>query len=235
MEKERSKAREQEAFTSRYTLVGVQEQLEQTLERVKMLEQERDAFKALAKHEEDIEKIAAEGRLPLPPTGPDAEDDEFASPKKKARISSVSVADITSSASSEAELDELTMLWQWEKHRAERALEQVDFLQAECELQCCSCAKIHRKEAAASGPRRKRPESVKIADASDLVILSEDTPAPLPTTITSPSGRKSKTDMLRAEEKSKPTLTASHGSVATRPLKCGALDRANFLETETEV
>ncbi|KAH8906805.1 hypothetical protein BR93DRAFT_978335 [Coniochaeta sp. PMI_546] len=205
VEKERSKAREQEAFTSRYSLVGVQEQLEQTLERVKMLEQERDAFKALAKNEEDIAKLAAEGRLPLPSTGPDADDNEFASPKKKSRISSVSILDIKSSASSEAEIDELTMLWQWEKHRAERALEQVEFLQAECELKCCSCAKIHRQEAAAStsSPRRKRPEPLRITDASDLVILSEDTPIPPPESLTSPSGRKSKTDMLRAEGKSK--------------------------------
>ncbi|OIW27724.1 hypothetical protein CONLIGDRAFT_448135 [Coniochaeta ligniaria NRRL 30616] len=205
VEKERSKAREQEAFTSRYSLVGVQEQLEQALERVKMLEQERDAFKALAKNEEDIANLAAEGRLPLPSTAPVAEDDEFASPQKKSRVSSVSIADIKSSASSEAEIDELTMLWQWEKHRAERALEQVDFLQTECELKCCSCAKIHRQEAAAaaSSPRRKRPEPRRITDASDLVILSEDTPAPPPEGLTSPSARKSKTDMLRAGEMSK--------------------------------
>lgn len=208
-EKERSKTREQEAFTSRYSLVSVQEQLEHTLDRVKMLEQERDAFKALAKTEEDIAKIAAEGKLPLPPAAPDAEDDEFASPKKKGRISSVSILDVKSSASSEAEIDDLTMLWQWEKHRAERALQQVEFLEAECELRCCSCAKHHRQEAAAamSSPQRKRPEPVQIADPSDLVILSEDVPAPAPATITSPSGRRSKTDLLRASQMSKPRLS----------------------------
>lgn len=205
VEKERSKAREQEAFTSRYSLVGVQEQLEEALERVKMLEQERDAFKALAKNEEDIANLAAEGRLPLPPAGPDAEDDEFASPKKMSRVSSVSIADIKSSASSEAEIEELTMLWQWEKHRAERALEQVEFLHAECELKCCSCAKFHRQEAAAtaSSPRRKRSGPPRITDASDLAILSDDAPVPPPETVTSPTPKMSKTDMLRAGEKSK--------------------------------
>lgn len=204
-EKERSKAREQEAFTSRYSLVGVQEQLEQALERVKVLEQERDAFKALAKNEEDIANLAAEGRLPLPQARPDAEDDEFASPRKQSRISSVSIADIKSSASSEAEIEELTMLWQWERHRAERALEQVEFLQAECELKCCSCAKTHRQEAAAtaSSPRRKRSGPPKITDAGDLAVLSDDAPVAPPESLTSPNRRMSKTDMLRAGEKAK--------------------------------
>ncbi|KAB5585589.1 hypothetical protein GE09DRAFT_1166375 [Coniochaeta sp. 2T2.1] len=201
VEKERSKAREQEAFTSRYSLVGVQEQLGQALERVKMLEQERDAFKALARNEEDIARLAAEGRLPLPPAGPEDEDDEFVSPKKKARVS-ISVEDIKSSASSEAEIDELTMLWQWEKHRAERALEQVEFLQAECELKCCSCAKTHRREAAvaASSPRRQRPETVQITDPSDLAILSEDVRAAQPLGQMNPPPRMSKTEMLRASK-----------------------------------
>jgi hypothetical protein len=208
VEKERSKAREQEAFTSRYSLVGVQEQLEQALERVKMLEQERDAFKALAKNEEDIAKLAAEGRLPLPPVA-DAEDDEFASPKKKSRVSSVHIADIKSSASSEAEIEELTMLWQWEKHRAERALEQVDFLHAECELKCCSCAKSHRQAAAAapSSPSWQRSGPPKITDASDLAILSEDPQLAPSVNLQSPTQKKSKTDMLRAEERPKPRLS----------------------------
>lgn len=207
VEKERSKAREQEAFTSRYSLVGMQEQLEQALERAKMLEQERDAFKALARNEEDIANLAAEGRLPLPPVSPGAEDDEFASPKKQSRISSVSIADVKSSASSEAEIDELTMLWQWEKHRAERALEQVEFLQAECELKCCPCARFHRQEAAvaattASSLRLKRSGPPKITDASDLAILSDVAPvAPPERPSTNP--RMSKTDMVRAGEKAK--------------------------------
>jgi hypothetical protein len=206
VEKERSKAREQEAFAARYSLVGVQEQLEQALERIKMLEQERDAFKALAKTEEDIARIAAEGRLPLPPSGSDGDDDEFASPKKKKpRVSSVSIADIKSSATSEMEIEELTMLWQWEKQRAERAIEHVEFLQAECQLKCCPCAKSHARLSLTALPpastRRKRADPLKIADAGDLVILSEDASATMvPDTQSSPSPKKSKTDMLRSQE-----------------------------------
>ncbi|PHH84405.1 hypothetical protein CDD83_1994 [Cordyceps sp. RAO-2017] len=82
-EKERSRVRENEAFAARYQLVGAQEQLDDALERVKVAEQERDAFKTAAKNEE-VARIAAEGRLPLPkPRDPG---DEFASPRKPTAI-----------------------------------------------------------------------------------------------------------------------------------------------------
>ncbi|KAK3343618.1 hypothetical protein B0T25DRAFT_302977 [Lasiosphaeria hispida] len=206
-EKGRSKAREQEAFTARYTLVGIQEQLDQALERVKMLEQERDAFKTLAQSEEDVARIAAEGKLPLPPseTGPD-EEDEFASPKKRARVSSIGVIDIRASEASEAEIEELSRLWQWEKQRADRALEQVDFLQAECYLMCCPAAKSVRSKRVSIGsfanPRRKRSIPVNIADAGDLVILSENAIPASPGTV-EPSPKRSKTEMLREEGREK--------------------------------
>ncbi|KAK3683342.1 hypothetical protein B0T22DRAFT_358705, partial [Podospora appendiculata] len=181
-EKERSKAREQEAFAARYSLVGIQEQLQQALERVKMLEQERDAFKALAaKNEEDVARIAAEGRLPLPPSHEDPEiddNDELVSPRAQARVSSISIVDIKSSGSSEAELEELAWLWQWEKQRAERALDEVHFLQVECQLRCCSAAKSlsHSREAASP-----------VSPSNDLRA----------------SFRKSKTAMLREDKGSR--------------------------------
>ncbi|KAJ9149844.1 PAP2 superfamily protein [Pleurostoma richardsiae] len=135
-ERLRSQAREQEAFSARYDLVGIQGQLQEALERTKVAEHERDAFKTLAKSEEDIARIAAEGKLPLPPSRDKGEEEEFeeefASPtKKKARVSSVTAADIKTSAWSEAELDELTRLWQWEKQRAARALDHVRYLETE--------------------------------------------------------------------------------------------------------
>src|ERR1700712_1877004 len=77
-EKERSLKREQEAFAARYQLVGVQEELAQMQEQIKLVEQERDALRTIAKNEE-IARIAAEGRIPLPVS---PQDDEFASPKK---------------------------------------------------------------------------------------------------------------------------------------------------------
>ncbi|KAI1206178.1 uncharacterized protein F4807DRAFT_440163 [Annulohypoxylon truncatum] len=168
-EKELSKAREQEAFQSRYQLANMQEQLEKALERIAFVEQERDAYKAAAKSEE-IARIAAEGRLPLPPEDPDS---EFASPKKE-RVS-LSAVDILSSAASEAEIEELTRLWQWEKQRADRAQEHLEFVKAECELRCCSCSKTPRpRRSARSSIRQERPKSIAVMDPADLMILGQE-------------------------------------------------------------
>lgn len=197
MEKERSKAREQEAFTARYSLVGMQEQLDQSHERIKMLEQERDAFKTLAKNHEDIAKIAAEGRLPLPQA--EDEDDEFASPKKS--TTRVVSTEIKSSATSEAEIEELAMLWQWEKHRAERALEHVEFLQAECELNMCRCMKGQRKlSASESGSvRRNGPEMLEDAEPIERVSILGNRRASREEHPMSPPLKKSKTERVREE------------------------------------
>ncbi|KAI1471731.1 uncharacterized protein F4812DRAFT_449648 [Daldinia caldariorum] len=167
-EKELSKAREQEAFKSRYQLAQVQEQLEKALERITFVEQERDAYKDAAKSEE-IARIAAEGRLPLPPEDPDS---EFASPKKER--ASLSAADIVSSAASEEEIEELTRLWQWEKQRADRTQEHLEFVQAECQLRCCSCAKSRSRRSMASSVRQERTGPVTIVDPADLMILGQE-------------------------------------------------------------
>lgn len=190
-EKERSLNREQEAFQARYSLVGLQEQLdkaraelEQALDRIKAIEQERDAFKTLAKTEEDVARIAAEGRLPLPrPVEQDA-DDEFTSPRKPSgsRVSSISLIDIKSSEVSEAEIEELTRLWQWEKQRANRASDQIEYLEAECRLHACSCMKKRPRSSMGllSPKRQKRSEPAPLADPSDRMILSEKTTIPPP-------------------------------------------------------
>lgn len=166
-EKERGKAREQEAFSARYQIVGVQERLDQALERVKVVEQERDAFKTLAESEE-VARIAAEGRLPLPEP---AAEDEFASPKRKSARVSLSIVDIVSSAASEAEIDDLTRMWQWEKKRADRALEQVEFLEAECQLRVCSCASARKRRSLTGSVRKERSGPVAIVDHADHMIL----------------------------------------------------------------
>lgn len=175
-EKERSKVREQEAFTARYQIVGVQEQLEQALERIKVVEQERDAFKTAAKNEE-VARIAAEGRIPLPVT--EDADDEFASPKKakngfrEPRVS-LSTMDIVSSAASEAEIEELTTQLQWERQRADRAQEMVEFLQAECQLRCCPCSKSKHRASLGSN-RQKRRSSFGLEEPAEKVMKMEET------------------------------------------------------------
>ncbi|KAF5019933.1 hypothetical protein F66182_8056 [Fusarium sp. NRRL 66182] len=173
-EKERSKVREQEAFEARYQIVGVQEQLDQALERIKLVEQERDAYKTAAKNEE-VARIAAEGRIPLPQSS--EADDEFASPSKKRssrepRVS-LSTLDILSSAASEAEIEELSIQLQWERQRADRAHEMVEFLQAECHLRCCACSKSSRR-ASPEAPRRKRRSSIGLEGPNDKMMRLEN-------------------------------------------------------------
>ncbi|EON96963.1 hypothetical protein UCRPA7_7519 [Phaeoacremonium minimum UCRPA7] len=197
-EKERSQAREQEAFSARYGLVGVQQQLDEALEKIKVVEQERDAFKTLAKTEEDVARIAAEGKLPLPPSENAAEDDEFASPKKRPRVSSLTVADVKSSASSEAEIEELTRLWQWEKQRADRASDHLEYLEAECHLRACPCMQNRPRSSTLGSKRQKRPERIEIADPSDRMILGEAV-APVEDAPTVPSPTKTELEAAREE------------------------------------
>ena len=132
LEKGRSREREQEAFAARYQLVSVQEELEKMQDMLKLVEQERDALRTVAKNEE-VARIAAEGRLPLPILH---DGDEFASPKKTRK--SLDLITITSSAASEEELEDTRMLLEWEQQRANRAHDRVEFLEAECRLNCCT-------------------------------------------------------------------------------------------------
>lgn len=135
------------------------------------MEQERDAFRALAQNEEAA-RVAAEGRLQHPQ--PQKADNQFTPAKKPPRVS-LSTADIASPLASEAEVDELTRLWQWEKQRADRTQEHVEFLEAECELRCCSCAsKPSRARRSVASSRRSRGEAVPIVDPADLVILGQE-------------------------------------------------------------
>lgn len=133
-EKQRSTAREQEAFESRSQLSTLQEELAAAIEKIKLGEQERDAFKAAAKSEEVL-RIAAEGRIPLPK--PTEEDDEFRSPKKVS--APLPKVEIVSSEASEEEIELLKDQLERERHRAEAAFDLVDFLTLECQFRCCSC------------------------------------------------------------------------------------------------
>ncbi|KAL5593963.1 hypothetical protein BROUX41_001015 [Berkeleyomyces rouxiae] len=180
-EKERSKTRENEAFAARYQMVDLEEQLDAALAKIKVVEQERDSFKTLAKKEE-VARIAAEGMLPLPPSTPG---DEFATPRKElaseripeklcekpkhknteklkrfpeGRVS-ISTMDIVSSEASEMEIEELSRQMAWEKQRADRAQELLDFMQMECQLRCCPCIKELRAQEKAKAEQQAREEA----------------------------------------------------------------------------
>jgi hypothetical protein len=153
-EKERSMKREQEAFAARYQLVGVQEELSQVQEKVKLAGQERDALRTIAKNEE-IARIAAEGRIPLPKS---PHDDEFASPKKERK--SLDPVAITSSATSEEELEEIRMRLEWEQQRADRAHDRVEFLEMECRLNCCTSRAERNAERMPAPDQKPRSSTV---------------------------------------------------------------------------
>ncbi|KAL2075518.1 hypothetical protein VTL71DRAFT_461 [Oculimacula yallundae] len=162
-EKERSMKREQEAFAARYQLVGAQEEVSQVQEQLKLVEQERDALRTIAQ-EEEIARIAAEGRMPLPTL---TEDDEFASPKKARK--SLDMITITSSAASEEELDNLRMLMEWEQQRANRAHDRVEFLELECRMNCC-ISKAAQKELALAVSTQ---EKIQMGRTSTVFIPAE--------------------------------------------------------------
>ncbi len=134
--------REQETFTAQYQLVGVQEELAKVRELVKVVEEERDALKTSLK-EEEVARIAAEGRIALPVP---KENDEFSSPKKS-RASAVKILELAVETidKEQDELQELQSELRREKRRREQADEQVSFMKMECQFRCCSCRIAERQ------------------------------------------------------------------------------------------
>ncbi|KAK0665377.1 hypothetical protein QBC41DRAFT_367618 [Cercophora samala] len=191
-EKQLCSERAQDAFTAKYQLVALQTQLEQALEKIKTLEQERDSLKTMAEQEKQLRLMAEESKRP-------ASDDGRITPRKRPRTSSIS-----SSSSDVPDFEEITRKWEWEKQRADRAVQQVQFLETECRLRVCAAAKAFRRSSSSRGststsrrssPRRKRPSLLRIADAADAVIIGGNTQA----SPDLPSPTRSKTDMLREE------------------------------------
>ncbi|KAK4186230.1 hypothetical protein QBC35DRAFT_387710 [Podospora australis] len=188
-EKELSTARAKEAFDANCQLLNLQEQLDEALERIKMLEAERDSLKIVAEAREKVRSVSPDAKRRQ-------EDcDEHLAPRKRARTSSIS-----SASTQVPDFDELYRLWQWEKQRADRAVQQVQFLETECQLRICAAGKALRRSTNSSrysSPRRKRGSLMRKADAGDALILKEspraspEPPAPTP--------KRSKTDLLRED------------------------------------
>lgn len=140
-EKLKSAKREQEAFTAQYQLVVVQEELAKARAQIKIVEEERDALKTSLK-EEEVARIAAEGRIALPESTKD-EEDEFDSPKKSPRKQPRMDPDTDDKENMlpkrAVELKAMQQELDFEKRRRERAEMQVDFMKMECQFLCCSC------------------------------------------------------------------------------------------------
>ena len=141
VQKRKVELREQETFSAQYQLVGVQEELEEQKRQMKLVEEERDMLKTNLK-EEEVARIAAEGKIPLPIQ---AGNDEFSSPKKqRPEIRRESGKENWDPMFFEDydQLDELGRLK--EDLRAERNLrvradDLVEFMRMECQFKVCSC------------------------------------------------------------------------------------------------
>jgi hypothetical protein len=131
---------ENDAFTAQYQLVGVSEELQKALERIKVVEEERETLK-LSLKEEEVARIASQGRIALPSTNEDDDMELLSSPTKSPRK-------ITPSSDSEKEntvpkkaiqLKSLQEELIHERKLREKAQDQVEFMKMECQFQCCSC------------------------------------------------------------------------------------------------
>jgi hypothetical protein len=216
-EKKLSEQRQQEAFTAQYQLVGVQQELSRLSDALKSLEQERDALRTIAKNEE-IARIAAEGRLPLPIS---KEFDEFSSPR---RLPKDLPEPYIVHNDHDEEFEEIRWALQWEKRRADKAHALVEFLQLECQFKSCSCRRLaspERRESHLTPFRRtshreslkpspKRIGQEEIYTSSPKRIRQHTTPSkasPRPSALVlNDTNRESESEPEAREEIFRPTL-----------------------------
>ena len=139
-ETQRRKAdgRDQDVFAAKYQNVGLQEEIEKIRQQLKTIEEERDTLKTTLK-EEEVARIAAEGKIPLPVSH---EQDEFSSPKKPRRRShrdSFKENQDPVDLMETEEEDCIQATLAIERKLRQRAEEQIDFMKMECQFRCCSC------------------------------------------------------------------------------------------------
>ena len=148
MERQKLARKDQDLFTAQYELVGEQE-------RVKVVEQEKDALKK-SLQEEEVAKCAASGNIALPKAD---QDDEFASPKKTGRVPvsptkqlatpsraiEFTTPNTVTTSKDRVEIEQLHKELGLEKRLRELAEDRVDFMKMECQFGCCSCRVAERK------------------------------------------------------------------------------------------
>lgn len=209
-EKIRSVKREQEALAAKYQLTAVQEELSRLQEKIKLVEQERDAFKTIAKNEE-IARIAAEGRIPLPQS---AKDDEFSSPKKDRK--SIDPLTTLLSPAGRDELDELRLKLAWEIQRANRALDQVEFLEMESTLHACESKSNKRKSIDAQEHYDDSERQTKSQKTNTVFIPSEGIFKSVPQE-SSNLGESTSSEINRVLEQPSEHSTHSHRDATPSP------------------
>jgi hypothetical protein len=153
--KRKVEARDEQILEAQSAQINLQQEVDELKQKLKLVEEERDTLKTSLKQEE-LAKIAAEGKIPLPPSTPDA---EFASPKKKrTKLSPMPQKRCFSNKENQDPVDwyvypewmggELQTLrdqvrgLDW-AHK--NALEAIDFMQVECQLKICPCRRAEAK------------------------------------------------------------------------------------------
>lgn len=129
-------SKEQETFAAQYQLVGLQEELDTLRQQMRITVEEKETLKISLK-EEEVARIAAEGKIAFPVIG---DGDEFASPKKKWVERRESLKE---NKDPDVEEDEELMAVQRaldvEMQLRRIAEDQIDFMKMECQFRCCSC------------------------------------------------------------------------------------------------
>ena len=140
-------AKEQESFSASYKLVTVQEDMENLRQLLRTVEQERDILRTSLK-EEEVARIAAEGRIPLPPCD---KDDEFASPRKTQKQTPIRIqseSDATQhplkAERNETQVQSLETELNIERRLRQDAQETITFMKLECQLRTCSCRRAEQ-------------------------------------------------------------------------------------------
>ncbi|KAI4163261.1 MAG: hypothetical protein LQ342_003197 [Letrouitia transgressa] len=149
VQKRKVDSAEKEAFSMHYQLVGLQEETENLKLQIKVLGEERDALKTNSK-EEELARIAAEGKIALPPS---RDEDDPVSPKKRRRPNRESLKenrnpDELDMEIEDEEIDQINALKEElriEKRLRSKADAQIDFMKMECQFGCCSCRLAERK------------------------------------------------------------------------------------------
>ena len=145
VQKRKIENREKETFQAQYKLVGVEQELEEMKQKIKLVEEERDALRTSLK-EEEVARIAAEGKIPLP--GSDIVD-EFSSPKKSRPHSesnasgkeNVDPAEFENRPTLTEELSILKGELEVQKNYRKQAEDVVHLMKLECQLRQCICCR----------------------------------------------------------------------------------------------
>lgn len=152
--------REQEVLEIGNKLVGVHEELEKVKEHLKVVEEEKEALKTSLK-EEEVARIAAEGKIALPSS---EVQDEFSSPKKTKPAVELNKEhrEVTSlpketepltkkrawdedyDSDNEDELTKTQKELERERKLRKRWHDQIEYMKMECQFKMCSCRRAEK-------------------------------------------------------------------------------------------